>query len=285
MSVIYTGSWGSDEGLFRVEYSSNTTVWYSLHVLRDYTYLEVDPGDSNVLWGANWNGSIYKIDNPQGVPSVAAKYTGGNSVTCIKVDRSNSQKIVAATNYGILRSDDGGESFTWVCDALDSNAYGKGYNDIEQSTANSDEYYCGQWIGGPTPGGLYKYTFSTDTFAYLGLNGADIMEMTNDTLGRLWLLMRDGQVVYYDGSNFNNLGQPASITLSTDIQNVTCCPTQLLYTSHFSDKVYTSINGGITLSLDSTNLNMNVSQMAIDCDAAKVFAVGANGLWQRDLCK
>jgi Secretion system C-terminal sorting domain len=121
-NLLYTGhnsgSYGVLSGGLLNGVSGISTMVQKTGLTGQVGALKVDPNNTNTLWIGSTVGTLHKITNPNGTPTLtilpSATYFGGY-ISCIDVEKGNSNHLlVTVSNYGVVsvrESTDGGA--TW----------------------------------------------------------------------------------------------------------------------------------------------------------------------------
>ncbi len=270
-SVLYTSSWGSDYGVYRTEYDNTSKVMTKVYGLRDFTGFVPKPGDSNVLFAGNWNGKIYRFDNAMSVPTVTVLKTLPDTYifVSLEVDRTGSGKMISANHAGIYRSPDYGINWELVDSGNPLNLEASWQ--VKQSPWDSDIYYIvGTKFDSADPkGGIYKYTWSTDTIELLGLESDDTSEMAFDRLSegvKFYVSCRDGKFYEYSGGVFTRKAdtQPSGTSGVNGIGTVLCSGNQLIYEWSAAGPVHISADSGASWVPAGSGLTAGVIHMHIN---------------------
>jgi hypothetical protein len=270
-------------GLYKVDYNS-TAQTSLIHNLNNYLELKIDTSNvATVLWGAHSNGHLYKIVNPQSTPTITDVFNVTMYCDDVEIDRTNNQKMILATEYGLYRSVDGG--LNWVR-AATNDTYTK-YTHIKQSPYDSDVYYAVLWQG--LPGGICKYRWSTNTIELLGLYGLNTVSMALDCEqpGNFFALISNGDIYYYNSVNsqFNKLAVSVPGSGFREIWKACCSSPAVMYAFNASNGgMYRSIDNAASWQLYNSGLT-SVGPRAgdINCDTNEFLLATTNGIWKNSL--
>jgi hypothetical protein len=267
-SVIYTSSWGSDYGVYRIEYDNSSKVMTKVYDLRDFTDFVSKPGDNNVMFAGNWNGKIYRFENVMSVPTVTVlkQFTSGYIIVSLETDREGSGKMISANYTGIYRSPDYGINWELVDSGNSLNL--ESCWQVKQSPWNSDVYYivATKFDSSDPKGGIYRYTWSTDTLELLGLESEDTSEIAFDRLStaeKIYVACRDGKFYEYSSGLFTRKTntQAAGVSGRNGISTVLCSGSQLIYEWSPAGLVHISTDSGSSWVAANSGLTNGVIKM------------------------
>jgi len=292
-SVIVTGSWGSDEGVSRVEYDQNGKTISQIYGLRDFTDFLVNPDDSNVVFAGNWDGKIYRFDNVMAVPTVTVLKTFGTQyiVVSLAIDEGGTGRMMSANYTGIYKSPDFGATWSLVDSGNSLNQ--EAAWQVEQSPWNHDVYYIvGTKFDGADPrGGIYRYTWSSDNLELIGLETEDTSSLAFDRLSaseKFFVACRDGKFFEYSGGVFTRKSdtQPAGTSATNGIKTALCSGTQYIFGWSAGAGVYVSSDNGNSWDQFNTGLTAGVVKMHLDEYRGMAMAMqnSSGGVYVNGLC-
>jgi photosystem II stability/assembly factor-like uncharacterized protein len=126
-NLLYTGhssgSYGVVSGGLLNGVSGVSTLTQKTGLTGQVGALKVDPNNTNTLWIGNTSGTLHKIVNPNGAPTItvipSTNFFGvGSYISCIDVEKGNSNHLlVTVSNYGVVsvrESTDGGTTWNSV---------------------------------------------------------------------------------------------------------------------------------------------------------------------------
>jgi photosystem II stability/assembly factor-like uncharacterized protein len=230
-----------------------------------------ETGSDGVIWGGCGNGVLRSRDNGN-----SFTVTTGWDVTevlKVRINPADPTRVVAATAYGIFRTDDGGETWTECNDGLPDLPF---TSDVVIDFTNPNRLLAA------TEDGMFESVTGGSKWRKVALSGKGIRTIIQHPVnGSIWYTGTEDDGVFVSGDDGktwkrmnNGLGHLTvySIALDPDHQEV-------VYAGTHGGGVYKSINGGHSWEQHISGLqNLDVHALAVlPSNPSAVFAGTLNG--------
>lgn len=294
VSVLFAGTWGAGAGLYRIEYSPEKTTATVIYPLKDFLCLKLDPNNSNVLWGTNWNGKVYKFENIYaGQPTVTMIEIGPKECRPVwmEIDRTNSNRLLCATLMGLYRSDDGGAKWQRVELGSTGEEYMAFY--VSQSPWNPDLYYVTCVEKGR---GFYEYNAKYNELVKKGLEKEHVrtVEYKCKTGWPDLFIMTssadDSSMKVYSYNGFSmtmDNGEMIPGGNDRELYLACSCRGQYLYSASVKGRINRcSLSGGRLQPWEAFSKGFDAGALRLEADTYnnRLFVGATRGLWVNSLC-
>jgi photosystem II stability/assembly factor-like uncharacterized protein len=230
-----------------------------------------ETGPDGVIWAGCGNGVLRSDDN--GVSFIITTGWEITEVLKLRIDPRNPASVVAATAYGIYRTDDRGETWEERNSGLPDLPF---TSDVFIDNSNPKRLLAA------TEDGIFESIDEGNNWKRLGLSGKGIRTIVQHPTNRnIWLTGTEDHGVFRSddaGKSWravnNGLGHLTVYTLAVNPKNP-----QIVFAGTHGGGVYRSVNGGMSWQQHISGFrNLDVHSLAIlPSDPSFIFAGTLNG--------